>query len=86
MQFEGKIRTKLLAYLNDPKSNIDNMGYESHKRYYDEYNIDQYDVEAIKYFLSTIQYKGPLKDIIKNTLESIELENTHPISRKTFHF
>jgi hypothetical protein len=85
--FEKRIKEILQGYLNDPKSNIDNMGYESHLRYYDNYDIDEYDVDAIKFFIETNNsYKGDLIKILKKTLESIRLENTHPISRKLFNF
>jgi hypothetical protein len=85
--FEKKIRRCLLAYLNDPKGKIDTMGYETHKRYYDDYNIEPYDIEALKFFISTVkEYKGDLGGMVQKVLKSIELENTHPVSRKWFHF
>jgi hypothetical protein len=85
--FETKIRNNLLSYLNDPKSNIDTMGYETHKRYYDQHNLEPYDIEALNFFISKVKdYKGDLLNILKRVLKSIELENTHPISRKLFHF
>lgn len=85
--FEKRIEEILQAYLKDPKSNIDDMGYETHLRYYDNYDIDEYDVEAIKFFIETNkEYKGDLINILKKTLECISLENTHPISRKLFNF
>ena len=63
------------------------MGYETHLRYYDNYDIDEYDAEAIKFFIETNkEYKGDLLNILKKTLECIKLENTHPMSRKLFNF
>jgi hypothetical protein len=84
--FEGEIKKILLSYINDPKVNIENMGYESSKRYYDNYGIDRYDLEALKYFIKSSDYKGGLLEIINNALDCVKLENTHPISRKWFLF
>lgn len=85
--FEPAIKRILLGYINDPKSKIDTMGYETHLRYYDNYNIDPYDVEALKFFIeSNKAYKGELISLIQKALKCINLENTHPISRGLFSF
>lgn len=85
--FEKAINTILIGYINDPKSKIDTMGYETHLRYYDNYKIDPYDVEALKFFVeSSVEYKGESISLINKALKCIDLENTHPLSRKLFHF
>lgn len=85
--YEPAIKDILLGYINDPKENIDNGGYETGLRYYSNYQIDPYDVEALSFFISeNKEYKGELINLLKKTLKLIELENTHPISRKKFHF
>jgi hypothetical protein len=84
--FEGEIKKILLSYINDPKVNIETMGYESSKRYYDQYDIERYDLEALNYFIKSSDYKGNLFEIINNALNCVKLENTHPISRKWFFF
>ena len=85
--FETLIKKILLGYVNDPKSKIDTMGYETHLRYYDNYNIDPYDVEALKFFIEeNKEYKGELKGLLGKVLKCINLENTHPMSRKIFNF
>jgi len=62
------------------------MGYESNLRYYDNYNIERHDLEALNYFIKNSNYSGDLLNIMNKALKSIELENTHPISRKWFFF
>ena len=84
--FEGEIKKILLSYINDPKVNIETMGYESSKRYYDLYDIERYDLEALNYFIKSSDYKGNLFEILNNALNCVKLENTHPISRKWFFF
>jgi len=85
--FEDPIKKILVGYINDPKSEIDTMGYETNVRYYDNYKIDPYDVEALKFFIeSNKNYKGELLNLFQKTLKCISLENTHPISRSLFKF
>jgi hypothetical protein len=85
--FEPAIKVILIGYINDPKAKIDTMGYETHLRYYDNFNIDPYDVEALKFFVeSNKAYKGELLGLFQKVLKCIALENTHPISRGLFSF
>lgn len=85
--FEKPIETILLTYINDPKSKMDTMGYETHRRYYDNYGIEQSDLEMIQYLLDKeLKFPSTLLKLIKKALKCIELENTHPISRKWYHF
>ena len=85
-RFENEIKKILLSYINDPKLKIENMGYESSKRYYDIYEIEKYDLEALYYFIKSSDYKGNLFQLINSALDCVNLENTHPISRKWFFF
>jgi hypothetical protein len=63
------------------------MGYETTNRYYNNYGIEPYDLEALNFFITSCKdYKGEIHPIMKKALKSIELENTHPIGRKWFHF
>jgi len=84
--FNPSIKNILLSYINDPKAKIESMGYESNLRYYDNYNIERHDLEALNYFIKNSNYSGDLLNIMNKALKSIELENTHPISRKWFFF
>jgi len=85
--FEPSIKRILLGYINDPKANIDTMGYETHLRYYNNHNIDPYDIEALMFFVeSNKAYKGELLGLFQKALRCINLENTHPISRGLFGF
>jgi hypothetical protein len=48
------------------------MGYETHKRYYDQYNLEPYDIAALNFFISKVKdYKGGLLSILKRVLKSI---------------
>jgi hypothetical protein len=88
--FEQVISESLKAYINDPKEKIDSMGYETPNRYYDNYGIDPYDLQAINFFISSVPESSKqfdkLNKLIKSSLKLMEMENTHPISRKWFHF
>ncbi len=85
--FEEKIKKILLGYINDPKSKIDTMGYETSLRYYDNYDIDPYDIDALKFFIEgNKNYKGDLLRLFAKAIKCIKLENTHPISRGLFNF
>jgi hypothetical protein len=85
--FENTIKNILTGYINDPKSKIDSMGYESHIRYYNNYGIEPYDLESLNFFIRTEKnYKGELLNLMAKALKCIEVENTHPLSRKWFHF
>jgi hypothetical protein len=85
--FEKSILNILDPYLKDKMEKIEDMGYDTHVKYYDQYKIDPYDVEAINSFILLFgKYKGKLLGVIEKTLQSIKLENTHPISRKWFYF
>ena len=85
--FEKQIEEILMAYINDPKSKIDSMGYETHLRYYDNYTIEPHDLNALYFFIQTEKkYNGELLEIIKKALKCIELEDTHPISRSWLKF
>lgn len=84
--FENAIKNILTGYINDPKSKIDSMGYESHMRYYNNYAIEPYDLESLNFFINTEKnYKGELLNLMTKALKCIEVENTHPLSRKWFH-
>lgn len=80
-KFSSIIENSVNLYLNDPKPNINNVGFGNVSRYYEIYNLEKYDMEAIDYFINCINYKTNLNKLIKNALKIINLEDTHPISR-----
>lgn len=84
--FEERLYTNLMDYIKDPKKNFDNLGYDSTLRYYDRYGLERYDVEAAQFFVDQSGYKGKLTKALSKARKLIELEDTHPITKKWFFF
>lgn len=77
-----RIKRICVDYIKADKLEFDDLGYRSAIRYYDQHNIDPYDLEVILFFFEEVGVKGKIKTICEEALEMAKIEDVHPTVRK----